>query len=193
MPSSGSGVIRPWQIARSEQVADCRIFKVRKDVTVNPRTGKAHDMYVLEQPNWVNVIPLTHDEQVILVQQWRHGSHTVELETPGGLMDEGETPEQCARRELLEETGYEPGELVRLGTVRPNPAIQNNLQYYMLATNCRKIGEPALDHAEDIVVRLAPLSQIDGMIRSGQITHGIVIGGFYWLLQYRKGERQRGL
>jgi ADP-ribose pyrophosphatase len=185
-------VIRPWQITRSEQVADCRIFKVRKDVTVNPRTGKAHDMYVLEQPNWVNVIPLTPDEQVILVQQWRHGSRTVELETPGGLMDESETPEQCAHRELLEETGYEPGDLVRLGTVRPNPAIQNNLQHYVLATGCRKIMEPALDHAEDIAVHLVPLTQIAGMIRSGQITHGIVIGGFYWLWQHRQGGRQGG-
>lgn len=192
-PSSGNDLIQPWQITQSEEVVDCRVFKVRKDVTVNPRTGKAHDMYMLEQPNWVNVIPLTPDEQVILVQQWRHGSRTVELETPGGLMDESETPEQCARRELLEETGYEPGDLVRLGTVRPNPAIQNNLQHYVLATNCRKISEPALDHAEDIAVHLVPLAQIPGMIRSGQITHGIVIGGFYWLWQYRQGERQGGL
>jgi ADP-ribose pyrophosphatase len=183
------GVIRPWQIEQSEEIVDCRVFKVRKDVTVNPRTGVAHDMYVLEQPHWVNVIPLTPDEQVILVRQWRHGSQTVELETPGGLMDKDELPEQCARRELLEETGYEAADLVHLGAVRPNPAIQNNTQHYLLATGCRKVAEPKLDRAEDITVRLVPLADIPRMIESGEITHGIVIGGFYWLHLYRKRAR----
>jgi len=143
-------------------------------------------MFVLEQPNWVNVIPLTSDEQVILVEQWRHGTRSVHWETPGGLMGEGETPEECARREWAEETGYEAGTLVRLGTVHPNPAIQNNLQHYVLATDCHKVGEPKLDHAEDIAVRLVPLADIPLMIESGQITHGIVIGGFYWLNLHRQ-------
>ncbi len=163
---------------------DCRVFKVRKDVTINPRTGQAHDMFVLDQPNWVNILPLTADNQIVLVQQWRHGSRTVELETPGGLMDDGESPEVCGRRELLEETGYEADAIVHLATVRPNPAIQSNLQHYLLATGCHRVGEPVLDHAEDIVVRLVPLANIDDMIRSGEIVHGIVIGGFYWLKQY---------
>jgi len=181
-------VIAPWKIRSSERVLDCRIFQVRKDVAVNPRNGSAHDMFVLENPNWVNVIPLTPDEQVVLVQQWRHGTRSVHIETPGGLMDADETPEQCARRELLEETGYEAGELVHLGTVHPNPAIQSNLQHYILATNCRQAGALKLDHAEDIAVRLAPLSGIARMIESGEITHGIVIGGFYWLDLYRRRQ-----
>ena len=179
-------MVRPWQITRSEPVIDCRIFKVRKDTVVNPRTGQPHDMFVLEQPNWVNVIPLTSDEQVVMVEQWRHGTRSVHLETPGGLMESGETPEQCARRELLEETGYEADEVERLGTVHPNPAIQNNLQHYVLATNCRRVAAPSLDNAEDIVVRLVPLAEVPGMIRAGKITHGIVIGGFYWLELHRR-------
>jgi ADP-ribose pyrophosphatase len=177
---------QPWQIQSSEIVADCRIFKVRKDVTVNPRTGQPHNMFVLEQPNWVNVIPLTPDEQVVLVEQWRHGTRSVHMETPGGLMDNRESPEQCARRELLEETGYEAGEMVRLGTVHPNPAIQTNQQHYILAKDCRKVAEPNLDHAEDINVKLAPLAVVERMIERGEITHGIVIGGFYWLNVYRQ-------
>jgi len=153
---------------------------------VNPRTGQAHEMFILEQPNWVNVIPLTADEQVIMVEQWRHGTRSVHLETPGGLMEDDETPEQSARRELLEETGFEPGEVVRLGTVHPNPAIQTNVQHYILATNCRKVAEPNLDHAEDIHVKLVPLAEVPRMIEKGEITHGIVIGGFYWLNLYRQ-------
>jgi ADP-ribose pyrophosphatase len=142
---------------------------------------------VLDQPNWVNVIPLTPDNQVVMVEQWRHGSRTIELETPGGLMDEGESPEICARRELLEETGYEPSEIVPLGTVKPNPAIQSNLQHYILATGCRRVTGLNLDHAEDIAVRLVPLADIPELIRTGKITHGIVIGAFYWLDLHRRG------
>ena len=162
---------QPWHVQSSEILVDCRIFKVRKDVSVNPRTSQAHEMFVLEQPNWVNVIPLTADEQVIMVEQWRHGTRSIHLETPGGLM---------------EETGYEPREVVLLGTVHPNPAIQTNVQHYLLAKDCRKIAEPTLDHAEDIGVRLVPLTDVPQVIERGEITHGIVIGGFYWLNLYRQ-------
>ena len=179
-------VVQPWQITSSEQVLDCRIFKVRKDVTINPRTGRPHDMFVVESPNWVNIIPLTPDDQVVMVEQWRHGTRSIHLETPGGLMDVGETPEQCARRELLEETGHEAGEVLRLGTVHPNPAIQNNLQHYVLATNCRRVAALKLDHTEDIVVRLVSLAEVPDMIRAGKITHSVVIGGFYWLELHRR-------
>ncbi|MEI8314367.1 MAG: NUDIX hydrolase [Verrucomicrobiota bacterium] len=178
-------MIQPWEIKSSRRELDCRIFQVRHDVTINPRTGQPHDMYVLEQPNWVNVIPLTPDNQVVMVEQWRHGTRTVELETPGGLMDAGELPVECAGRELLEETGYAPDKVELLGTVHPNPAIQNNRQHYVLATGCRRVSELKLDHAEDIVVRLMPLAEIPNLIRTGKITHGIVIGGFYWLNDYR--------
>ena len=174
-------MIRPWEIKSSRRVLDCRIFQVRHDVTVNPRTGQPHDMYVLEQPNWVNVIPLTPDNHVVMVEQWRHGTRTIELETPGGLMDAGELPVECGRRELLEETGYATDKMELLGTVYPNPAIQSNRQHYVLATGCRQVAELKLDHAEDIVVRLVPLAEIPDLIRTGKIMHGIVIGGFYWL------------
>lgn len=169
-------------------MADCRIFRVRKDTVRNPRNGSVHDMFVLQQPDWVNIIPLTPDDQVILVEQWRHGTRSVHLETPGGLMDPHESPEECGRRELREETGYEAESVIRLGTVHPNPAIQGNLQHYVLATGCRQVSDLQLDHAEDIVVRLAPLADIPRMIQTGEITHGIVIGGFYWLDQYRRSQ-----
>lgn len=180
-------MIQPWRIQRSEQLLDGRVFRVRKDVTVNPRTGQPHDMYVLENPDWVNVIPLTPDDQVVMIDQWRHGSRTVELETPGGLMDDGENITAAAQRELLEETGYAPEKIIHLGTVLPNPALQSNRQHYVLATGCRQVAELNLDHAEDIAVRLVPLGDIREYIRTGKIMHGIVIGGFYWLELHRRG------
>jgi 8-oxo-dGTP pyrophosphatase MutT (NUDIX family) len=161
------------------------------DVAVNPRTGQPHDMYVIENPRWVNMVPLTPNDEVILVEQWRHGTRSVQLETPGGLMDEGETALECAGRELLEETGYQAETIVPLGTVHPNPAIQNNQLDYVLAANCRKVAEPSLDAAEDIHVRLVPLAKIPSMIRSGEITHALVINAFYLLDLYRQGNHGR--
>lgn len=177
-------MIQPWQTTRSELVADCRIFKVRRDRVVHPRSGETHDMFVLEQPNWVNVIPLTPANEVVLVRQWRHGTRTLELETPGGLIEGNETPEACGQRELLEETGYRPEAIVRIGQVRPNPAFQNNVLYYVLARDCRRVAEPVLDHAEDIEVELVALAKIPSLVRRGHLAHSLVIGAFYWLALY---------
>lgn len=184
-------MVKPWKLTSSEMQLDCRVFKLRKDRVVNPRNGTSHEMFVLENPDWVNVIPLTPDDQVVLVEQWRHGARSSQLETPGGLMDPHETPEECARRELREETGYEAEDVILLGSVYPNPAIQANLQHYVLARDCRKVADLKLDHAEDIQVQLAPLADIPFMIANSTIMHGIVIGGFYWLDLFRRGQLPR--
>lgn len=173
---------QPWSRQASHPLLDCRIFRVRKDVVINPRTRSVHEMFVLEQPDWVNVIPLTDDHHVVMIQQWRHGTRSVHLETPGGLMDNhGEDPLACARRELREETGFEARELSLLGTAHPNPAIQSNRQHYVLARGCRLVTPPDQDLAEDIQVQLVPLREIPERIRRGSITHGIVIAGLFLL------------
>ncbi len=94
-------MIRPWKKLRSTPIGDFRIFKLRSDVCLSPRTGKEHDFYVLDSVNWVNVLAVTPDRQLVMVEQYRHGSNTVELEIPGGMMDPGETdPVVAAVREL---------------------------------------------------------------------------------------------
>jgi 8-oxo-dGTP pyrophosphatase MutT (NUDIX family) len=180
-------MILPWKIKTSEPVADCRVFKVRKDVAISPRTGKAHEMYVLESHDFVNIVPLTPNNEVVLVEQFRHGSKEIGWETPGGLVDgTGESFLECARRELLEETGFAADQLIPIGTVRPNPAIQQNRMYYVLAKNCRKIGEPKPDDAEHIAVHLVPLQEIPLLIESGKIHHALVVAAFYFLDRYLK-------
>ena len=99
-----SDEIRKWEKHASRVVSEHRIFKIREDHTTNPRTGSEHKMVVLECPNWVNIIALTPEREVVFVEQYRQGSETVELEIPGGMMDPGETdPVATALRELREE------------------------------------------------------------------------------------------
>src|ERR1041384_4394381 len=113
-------MIKPWQKLDSKPLGDFHVFKLRSDRKVSPRTGQAHDFFVLDCANWVNVIALTPDRQLVMVEQFRHGSNAVELEIPGGLIDAGESPVESAIRELREETGYE-GERARLlGRISPN-------------------------------------------------------------------------
>jgi 8-oxo-dGTP pyrophosphatase MutT (NUDIX family) len=171
-------MIKPWRSIQSQVIQSFRIFSIRTDRTSSPRTGTEHDFYVIESSDWVNIIPLTADQQVVMVRQYRHGSREITLEIPGGLVDPGDTPEQAARRELLEETGYQAKGWTELGNVSPNPAIFNNRCYTYLARNVERVKDPAPDQTEDIEVVLLPLSEIPGMIRSGKIDHAIVINAF---------------
>lgn len=173
-------MIKPWPCIRSQSVQSFRIFSIRADTALSPRTRAEHDFYVIETRDWVNIIPITADHQVVMVRQYRHGSREVTLEIPGGLVDPGDTPEKAAARELLEETGYQAEELMKIGGVNPNPAIFNNRCYTFVARNVKKIRDPMPDQTEDIEVALIPLVDIPELIRKGEIDHAIVISAFYW-------------
>ncbi|HWR93423.1 MAG TPA: NUDIX hydrolase [Desulfobacterales bacterium] len=172
---------KPWDIASSERRDQLRIFGLRVDRAVSPRTGAAHDFYVLESGNWVNVIPVTPEREVVLIRQYRHGTREVTLEIPGGIIEPGDSPQEAARRELQEETGYEAGEMIGLGFVHPNPAFLDNRCYTFIAWNARQTGPQTQDEKEDIEVLLKPLSEIPALIREGKITHSLVVAAFYRL------------
>lgn len=170
---------KPWKIISAKQDKSYRVFSLRTDRAVSPRTGKAHDFFVLECAPWVNVIPITPEGEVVLVRQYRHGVRNLTLEIPGGLVEEHDTPETAAVRELYEETGYKAPEMKPLGSVHPNPAIQNNLCYTYLAKDVFRAGPQEPDEKEDIEVVLKPLDDIPRLIREGEITHGLVVVAFY--------------
>lgn len=180
-----------WTRERSEQIADCRVFKVRRDVSADPRGRGEHDFYVIEAPDWVNVIPVTKSGEVVFIELYRHGSGEVSLEIPGGMVDPGEEPPDTAARELLEETGYEAREVVPLGRTRPNPAIQDNWLHTFLARDVEHRQEPSDDGTEQTRVRLVPLAQVPALIAGGEISHSLVVVGFH-LLGLREGGLVRG-
>ncbi len=168
-------MIRPWKKLSSTILSDHGIFKVRCDRVINPRTNAEHEMVVLENPEWVNICALTPDNELVMVEQYRQGSETVELEIPGGLVDEGESPLDSGLRELREETGHE-GENARIiGSLFANPAIMNNQVHTVLVENCVQKHELAWDEGEDILVRLVPVADIPGLIGTGKIRHSIIV------------------
>jgi ADP-ribose pyrophosphatase len=170
-----------WRRTGSERVADCRVFQVRRDRSVNPRDQSEHDFFCIEAPDWINIIPLTRDREVVMIEQYRHGTNEVTLEIPGGMVDPGEAPHETAARELLEETGYRAHEVFLLGRMRPNPAIQNNWLYSFVARDVTFEQEPLFEGTEHTAVRLVPLADIPALIADGTINHSLVVACFYLL------------
>src|SRR5882724_1890722 len=168
-----------WNRLDSQLIADCQVFRVRRDISVDPRNDVGHDFYVIEAPDWINVIPITRDGYVVLIEQHRHGTNEVTLEIPGGMVDAGESPVNAAGRELLEETGFSSRQIELLGRTRPNPAIQNNWLHSFVAWNCEFSQEPELDGSEHIAVRLVPLADISQLFATGAIDHALVVAEFY--------------
>ena len=175
-------MIKRWEKIRTEYLGDFRIFRIRADSSRSPRTGNVHRFFVLESPDWVNVIPLTPEGNVVMIRQYRHGTEEVTLEVPGGMVDPGDgDPSVSAARELREETGYEAEEIIRLGSVAPNPAFLNNRCHSYLVRRARRAHAVQLDGAEDITFEEIPLAEIPGLIRDGAITHSLTIAAFYYL------------
>jgi ADP-ribose pyrophosphatase len=178
-------MIKEWKKLTSETAADFYIFQARRNTSESPRTGKVHEVVVLESPDWVNVVAVTPDRQVVLIRQFRHGREEITLEIPGGMVDEGEAPEATARRELQEETGYEAERWHYLGQVTPNPAFLDNICYTYLALDTVQTGQPSFDGSEDIEVLLVALDELGEMVQNGRITHALVVAAFYHLKQYQ--------
>ena len=175
-------MIKPWKILSSKVGADYKVFKMRVDEAVSPRTSKAGEFYTLQSKDWVNVIPLTPDRHVVMIKQYRHGSRQVTLEIPGGLVDEAD-PKEAALRELLEETGYSGSKVTLLGSTNPNPAIFDNLCYTYLVEDATRTTDASLEPDEDIEVELVPLSRVASLIQDGTINHALVIVAFHFFFQ----------
>ena len=170
---------KPWKLISSQPHESYKIFSLRTDSAQSPRTNEVHNFYILESTDWVNVIPLTPQNEVVLISQYRHGTREVTLEIPGGIVEPKDTPEEAARRELREETGYEESEMILLGHVLPNPAFLNNRCYTYLARDVSLVGKQEQDEKEDIEVLLRPLDVIPRLIAEGEITHSLVLAAFY--------------
>ncbi|MEX0610445.1 MAG: NUDIX hydrolase [Balneolaceae bacterium] len=167
--------VEPW-ITTSERLEyTTNIFKLlQRDMHIASENHSA-TFSIVEAPDWINVIPLTPENEIILVEQFRYGIDKPTLELPGGMIDEGEKPLETAKRELLEETGFAGTDWESLGKVSSNPAFLTNHTHFYLAENCKKIQEQQLDGNERIKVHLMPMSEFLEMVADGQVHHSLVV------------------
>ncbi|MCS1407320.1 MAG: Methanol dehydrogenase activator [Verrucomicrobia subdivision 3 bacterium] len=189
MSHTADDELAPWPIKTTRSVGCYPIFSIRTDIKTSPRTGSDHGFYVIECSDWVNVIAVTPDDHLVMIKQYRHGSGSVELEIPGGVMEpEDVSPVDAAIRELREETGYE-GQTARLiGDVYPNPAIMSNTCRTVLIEGCESKHPRALDPGEDIVTELVPLGRVRAAVAEGRVSHALVIVALYYFDLDRAGN-----
>jgi ADP-ribose pyrophosphatase len=174
-------ILRPWLTVETERLYRGRIFELERRKSRSPRGDAIHDFDVIRSVDWVNIVPLTEDRRVVMVRQFRHGIATFTLEVPGGMVDADETPIAAARREMIEESGYDGDDVRPLGVIHPNPAILENRCHTFVAQGVRRVGDCRFDGTEECEVVLVPLDKIPERIRDGTITHALVVVAFHWL------------
>lgn len=173
-----------------ETVFDGKLLHVHRDVVALPDGKTANREYIRHQ-GAAAVVPLTAEGDVIAVRQYRYPLGRVTLEIPAGKRDPGEDPAVTAARELSEETGCEPGELIELGTLCPSVAYTDEVIWMYLAEGLH-FGESHVDDDEFVDVVRIPLDDFVAMVMDGTIadskTQAAILKTKFLLENREKGE-----
>jgi len=167
-------MIKKWDVISSSYIFyHAPWATIRKDHLRLPNGHEVPNYYVLEYPDWINVLGITANEQFVLIKQYRHAIGEISFELAAGVIDEGETPLQAAQRELLEETGYGNGNWQPLTKLCANPATHTNYTHTFLATGIEKIQAQSLEASEDIEVHLLNKKEVLELLNTQQITQAL--------------------
>jgi len=174
---------RPWEVLDSKVLLEGKYLRVARERVRVGSGAVIDDYHVVTSPSWAAIVCVTEDEELVLVQQYRHGHKGASLELPAGIVDPGEDVLAGAVRELREETGYESEGVELFWKIRPEPARHEQWAHFAVATGARKGGEQQLDETEDIRIVTRPLAELDAIV--GEMVHGVHVAAL--LLAERKG------
>lgn len=165
---------KQWQVLNSEYLIREPWCTVRKDRVKLPTGAEIPSYYILEYPNWVNILAITRDKEFVLVKQYRHGIGQTLYELPAGVCDDTDaSPLESAQRELLEETGYGNGDWSLFTAISANPGTHTNLCYCYLATDVEKVTEKHLEETEDLEVELLSLQEVQQILINDDIKQAL--------------------
>lgn len=168
--------MKPWRIVESAVVLERQWLTVRQQRIELPHGGEIDEFHLIVAPDWTAIVAVTDDEQLVMVEQYRHGAGGVSRELPAGVIDAGESVLDAAVRELREETGYEASDWEPLIAVNTEPSRHTNRAHFFFARGARRVAEQKLDASEHIRVVLVPVAEILPSIERGEILHGVHVG-----------------
>ena len=176
---------KAWKVLHSEYLIKRPWLTARQDKIELPDGRIIPEYYVLEYPDWVNVIAITKDGHFVMERQYRHALGKTSYELPCGMMEEGETPLEAAQRELMEETGYGGGVWKKIMELSANPSTMTNLAHCFLATGVEKISEQHLDATEELEVHLLTREEVCNLLRDNKMPQSLMVAP---LLRYLSPE-----
>lgn len=176
-----------WEIETILKKENFIIFDVGIERKRHSITGKIADFTKVYSPCWVNIIPITTEGKIVLVEQFRQGTDKLTIEIPGGMVEQYEEPSEAGKRECEEETGYySEQEVILLGVVEPNPAFMNNKCYTYLWKDCQKTKQQNFDELEEIRTFEVSEDELFDMVNHGIIQHSIILNALFYFKLYRE-------
>jgi ADP-ribose pyrophosphatase len=165
-----SALPKGWKVISSKYLHKEEWLTVRKDELLLPNGHVMPDYFILEYPDWVNVVAITKEGKLIMLRQYRHGIGRTDYEICAGACDkQDKSPLESAKRELLEETGYGGGEWQDWMKMAPNSSTSNNWVHCYLATGVEKLAEPQPESSEEISVHILSIDEVRELMMNGEI------------------------
>ncbi|MCI1640092.1 MAG: NUDIX hydrolase [Bacteroidales bacterium] len=163
-----------WKVLKSEYLFKRPWLTVRQDCVKIPNGQINDEYYVIEYPDWVNIIAVTEDGKFVMERQYRHGLGKTCFEIPAGVMEKGESPLQAAKRELQEETGYGEGKWTEAMSISGNSSTTNNISHCFIAEDVKRISGQHLDRTEDIDISILTVDQVRNLLLGDKVKQSLM-------------------